>query len=136
LGDWKASGHPWMPLWGTALLAVTLLVNLVTVVPLWPARLDRGVAEVGFSRQRYASFQEGVARLTGGRRALVLVEPDPADRHIDYVLNSPSLDDRVLIGRYRQGATDAAAIRRLFPMRDIWLVRIATGEISRLSQAP
>ncbi len=135
LRAWKEGDRPGMPLWGGTLLTVVLLANLVTILPLWPARIDVGVEEVAFPRLRYDSFQKTVARIVGERPALVLVEADPADRHIDYVVNSPGLDDRVLFGRYRPGETDTEAVVEAFPDRDVWLAQIATGEITLLSRS-
>ncbi len=59
------------------------------------------------------------------RPALVLVIPDPADRHIDYVSNPPSLDADVLIGRWpadvHDGDTWLQDIARAFPERHLYV---------------
>jgi hypothetical protein len=62
----------------------------------------------------------------------VFVEPDPTDRHIDYVVNTPALDAPILYARYRPDQTDLSAARRLFPDRDAWLYRAASDEWRRL----
>ncbi len=129
---WRATGRRGMQVWGIALLGLSLLVNLVTIVPFWPARLDVGMAEVGFSRQKYGEVFRSIATHTGGRRALVLVKPDPADRHIDYVVNDPTLDETILYGRFPESATDLAMIDPLFPDRDLWVFEAATGELRLL----
>jgi hypothetical protein len=123
-----AEGKLWMAAWWLGLVGIAVAVNLVTVEPLWPGRLQSGIAEVSFSRLRYAAFQDEARRIAAGRRIIVFVEPDPADRHIDYVVNDPSLDGEVLRARYRAGRTDLAGARALFPDRDAWLYRAATGE--------
>ncbi|MCA9027907.1 MAG: hypothetical protein KDA86_22045 [Planctomycetaceae bacterium] len=132
--DWSATDHPWMPIWGLSLVAMSVLVNLVTIVPLWPARIDVGIAEVGFSRQRYAAFNQTVQQFTGGRRALVLVQTDPSDRHMDYVVNDPGLQNQVLFGRFRSDATDVGEVIKLFPDRDLWKINAATGEVTLLAR--
>jgi len=132
-GEWRRAGRAWMPVWWAALLAGAVAVNLITVPPLWPARLDVGIAEVSFSRQRYAEFFSRVGQLTAGRRALVLVRPDPADRHIDYVVNSPGLDAEVIFGRYREGETDLDEVVRTFADREVWLIDVATGTARQIS---
>ena len=132
---WTTTERSGMPLWWAALAVVSVLVNLVTVPPLWPARLDVGIVEASFSRQRYAEFARQVEQLTGDRRALVLVEADPSDRHIDYVVNHPSLDAAVLFGRYRSEVTNAEDVVAAFPDRDVYLIRLLTGEFERLSRA-
>jgi hypothetical protein len=134
-GEWRLAGRPWMPVWWSAVLGTALAVNLITVPPLWPARLDVGIAEVSFSRQRYADFFTHVRELTAGRRALVLVHPDPADRHIDYVVNSPGLDDEVIFGRYRDSETDLQEVAQTFADRDVWLINVADGTVRQISRA-
>ncbi len=131
---WRSTERPWMPMWGAMLLTVTLLVNLVTIVPLWPARIDVGIAEVAFSRQRYAAFNQKIQQAVGDRRALVLVEADPFDRHMDYVVNAPALQNQVLVGRFRRGVTNPGKVIELFPDRDVWHVDSATGQVTLLSR--
>jgi hypothetical protein len=131
---WSMLERPGMPVWWTSLVVVSIVVNLVTVPPLWPARLDVGVVEVSFSRQRYADFARQVEQLIAGRRSLVLVEADPSDRHIDYVVNHPRLDSEVLFGRYRPGETDLSQVVSAFPDRDVFLVRLLSRDVELLSR--
>ncbi len=133
--QWRTTGHGMMQIWGIGLLGLTLLVNLVTIVPLWPSRIDTGVAEVSFSRLRYAELFRLVAEATEQRPALVLVRHDDADRHIDYVVNEPGLAGRILYGRYEAAAGDLERVEQLFPHRDLWLFNAATGELRVLSRA-
>jgi hypothetical protein len=132
IGTWRADGRPWMPVWWGGVIVTAVLVNHVTMPPLWPARLDVGIAEVSFPRQRYREFYETVQRAVGERRAIVFIEADPADRHIDYVVNDPSLDGPILYARYRPGRTDLRRARGLFPDRAAYLYRAATGELRPL----
>ncbi len=132
---WKSTERPWMPLWGLSLISMSVLVNLVTIVPLWPARIDVGIAEVAFSRKRYAAFEQTVQQFVGDRRAFVLIQPDPSDRHMDYVVNDPGLQNQVLYGRYRPNVTVTSEIATLFPDRDFWMFDAATGEVTLLSRS-
>jgi hypothetical protein len=72
--------------------------------------------------------------MAGGRRAIVFVEPNPSDRHIDYVTNDPALDGPLLIARYLPGKTDLAAARALFPDRAALLFRAADRSWRELPQ--
>lgn len=95
--------------------------------PLWPlARLDAAISEIGFSRMKYAAFRDRTRRAAHGRAALVLVVPDAADRHIDYVTNDDGLDARVLIGRYPKDG-DVASVARAFPERAMLVFDAASG---------
>lgn len=115
-----------VPAWWAAGLALVWATQYMPLDPLWPvSRVDAAVAEIGFSRLRYARFHELIAREVKHRPALVLVIPDPADRHIDYVNNPPSLDAEVLIGRWPADVKDAGAwlreIARAFPERHLYV---------------
>ncbi|MCA9076240.1 MAG: hypothetical protein KDA93_14520 [Planctomycetaceae bacterium] len=126
---WLSTERPWMPVWGSLLVIVSAIVNLVTVVPLWPSRIDTGVAEVAFSRQHYAAFNKMIKQRVDDGRALILVEADPSDRHMDYVVNDPALQNQILFGRYRPGTTETDKVAESFPDRDIWYVDVATYEV-------
>ncbi|MCA8999609.1 MAG: hypothetical protein KDA80_21620 [Planctomycetaceae bacterium] len=122
----------WTPI---LLLAVAVPSNLWTVSPLWPGRLPQGMAEIRFPREKYAVFHDRVDQLRDGTPAMVFVIPDQADRHIDYVVNSPDLSADVLIGRAKSpdAAEDAAA---LFPDRIAWRFDAHTGEFKRITKNP
>jgi hypothetical protein len=122
---WQVTGRPAMGWWWGGVAATAVLVNLVTAPSVWPGRLERGMAEVAFSRDRYAAFQQQAAQMAGGRRAIIFVEPDPSDRHIDYVVNDPGLDGAMLIARYEPGKTELSAARALFADRAAFLYRAA-----------
>jgi hypothetical protein len=62
----------------------------------------------------------------------VFVEPDRTERHIDYVVNDPSLDGPLLIARYRPDRVNLKEARALFPDRQAFLFRAATGEWRKL----
>ena len=129
---WRTAGRPAMIYWWGGVVLTAVAVNLVTVPPLWPGRLASGIDEVSFSRNRYAQFEETLESVRGGRPVIVFVEHDPAERHIDYVANDPTMSGPVLIARYRPGKTDLSEARALFPERDAYLFRAATGEWERL----
>ena len=118
--SWRRTGRPAMPWCWAALIGVAVMVNLVTVRPVWPARLDRAVAEVQFPRERYAAFRQEIDVLRAGRPAIVFVIPDPADRSMDYVTNPPDLTGPVLVARIpdRDHLRSAA---KLFPDRQAFL---------------
>ena len=124
LTGWIASNRPWMPLWWTGVVLASLLTTYVASDPFWPrSRLRAGVEEVAFSRMRYAAFQTMIDRQVTRRPALVLVEPDPDDRHIDFVVNGPDLRADVLYGRFRPEDMGLHEILRLFPDRAIYVFR-------------
>jgi hypothetical protein len=130
--DWLDANRPAMPFWWGGLLVTALAVNWLPVAPLWPGRLPDRITEVAFARQKYARFFDAAEMIATGRKAIVFVEPDPSDRHIDYVVNTPALDAAILYARYRPDRTDLPVARGLFPDRDAWLYRAASDEWQRL----
>ncbi|MEW4487342.1 hypothetical protein AB1L42_04630 [Thalassoglobus sp. JC818] len=101
----------WMMFLGTS-----ILVNLVTIKPVWPATLDRGVAEVRYPRELYAEFRQQIEVFRDESPAIVFIIPDESDRSMDYVTNPPSLDGPVLVARIRDAA-EAESLTSLFPER-------------------
>ena len=130
---WLAAERPRMPVWWTLLIASAVVVNLIDLAPLWyPSKLQAGVEQIAFSRLKYQAFDELLRREVRQRPALVLIEADPADRHIDYVVNEPSLSAEVLRGRYPWPLEKIAAE---FPNRSVYHFRAKTGEFRQVSRA-
>jgi hypothetical protein len=139
---WRSIGHPPMGWWWGLTLAAAVVMNLTVSAarsqeramadPVWSAPLEQGIARVLFARRKHGRFEMLVARESHPRPALVLVESDPADRHIDYVTNAPALDAPVLIGRYLPDEVPVSQVRRLFPDRTLFLYRERDDEWRRL----
>lgn len=130
---WRSEGTRGLIWWWRLVTGMALCVNLVTIVPVWPGRLERGMAELAFSRERYHVFRQQIDELRDGKPAIVFVIPDPADRHLDYVTNPPTLDGPVLVARihHRMELAEAAAE---FPDRMPLVFDAKTREWSRLPE--
>jgi len=112
----------------TGLLLVTPLTSYLEFAPVWsPSRIDLAVGEVGFARARHAEFRKRVALRTRNDRALVLVKPDPSDRHIDLVVNDPRLDSHVLVGRYLPKVVPMSRVLKMFPRRRVFVFDVVVG---------
>ena len=120
---WADDRRPWMAVWWGGLVAICCVTSHFAFEPFWSARLDAGIGQVHFSRARYAAFQKLLTNRVTKRPALVLVQPDPADRHIDYVVNDPSLEASILIGRFDPEESSLKEISKMFPERQIYLYR-------------
>jgi 4-amino-4-deoxy-L-arabinose transferase-like glycosyltransferase len=126
---WNATGQRMMFAWWAILLAAAVVMNWTigsgqpTALKL-SAPLKQGIERVAFARRKHGRFAQIVARRAVSVPALVLVEADPADRHIDYVSNSPDLQSPVLIGHYLPNLVPIAEVRRLFPDRKLFLYRV------------
>ena len=130
---WLAAERPRMPVWWTLLIASAVVVNVTDFAPFWfPSKLQAGVEQVAFSRLKYQAFNELLRREVRQRPALVLIEADPADRHIDFVVNEPDLSSDVLRGRYPVADWPLQRIVAAFPDRAVYLFRAKTGELRRI----
>lgn len=124
-----------MPVWWTLLIASAVAVNLIDFAPFWfPSKLQAGAEQIAFSRLKYQAFNELLQREVRQRPALVLIEADPADRHIDYVFNDPSLSAEVLRARYPVADWPLERIVAEFPDRTVYLFRAKTGELRQVGK--
>ena len=122
-----------MPIWWSALIVSAVVTNWLPFDPFWNSRLDRGIEELAFSRVKYERFQRFIHAAVTRRPALLLIEPDPSDRHIDFVYNDPDLSGPVIRGRYRPGKTDLAQVVADFPNRTIYLYNVKTARLRIVS---
>ena len=134
---WRSRGRVWMPIWWSALLGMSLLSAHVSWEAFWPtSRVDVGVEQIAFSRLRYAAFYRLIDEQVTERPALVLVEPDPNERHIDFVVNEPALSADVLFARFLPERTQIADVMRRFPQRTCYHYLPKEGQLRRLPRGP
>ncbi|MFT4559418.1 MAG: hypothetical protein ACI92S_004808, partial [Planctomycetaceae bacterium] len=130
--------RPWMAAWVGLLLVASVVTNNVAIPPFQGvSRLDVGISQLAFSRVRYFQFQQLLSQRVTELPALVLVRHDPADRHIDYVTNHPSLTEPLLIGRLPADATTseeetATMAAEAFPDRAHFVFDAATGRLDQI----
>lgn len=129
---WREGRRGWTAVWWGAVLAAAVALNWTVNGGVWSAPLPRAVTEIKFARSKHGQFKSLVARQAEPLPALVLVEADPTDRHIDYVTNSPDLAGPVVIGRYISDVVPLADVKRLFPDRTVFLYRARDNRWSRL----
>lgn len=135
--DWESRARWLMPLWWWLLLAVSFAGNYVPTrqiaSSLWESpRISIGVGSIRYPRRQYAEFNRWLESQVKDFPALVLIQPDPDDQHMDYVVNSPGLDTPILRARYRPGVTDLRAVTEQFPDRAIYLCQPARKSIERI----
>ncbi len=99
LATWREQRRVLMAKWWALAAAASMVVTFTNIDPLWPrSRLASGIEEKSFSRLKFHAFHRAIEN-RGQPRALILIQHDPSDIHIDYVINEPSLDAEVLFGR-------------------------------------
>jgi hypothetical protein len=148
---WNAAGHRAMVVWWGSLLTVAVILNWQVLFQSradqqpgqfssglfsggqWSAPLAQGINRIAFAREKHGRFDKLVRERAFPGPALVLVEADPADRHIDYVANPPDLVAPVLIAHYLPDVVPVAEVRRLFPDRKLFLYRVRQDEWRELN---
>ena len=131
----RETGHGALRWWWGGVLLTALATTWLTVPPLWRGRIPIGLVELQFPRLKYARFNRQLEEHIHSR-AIVFIQPDPADRHIDYVYNRPQLDSSILRAHAPAKAADLQRAVRLFPDRTPWLYDAASGELKPLASTP
>lgn len=122
--------RPWLVIWLGLLLTGSAITNWVSCPPFWNTRLEVALLEIRFPKVIYAGFQQLLKRQVTELPALVLVIPDPADRHMDLVTNDPSLDSPILIGRLVETELPLKRIAQEFPDRHIYIYDAKTRRLT------
>lgn len=135
--DWSARGRWLMPVWWWGVLGVSLAANYLpvrsVVSSLWETpRITIGLGSIRYPRRQYAEFDRWLEANVKDRPALVLIQPDPDDQHVDYVVNSPGLAAPILRTRYRPGVTDLRSVSEQFPDRAIYLCQPTRKTIQKI----
>lgn len=132
---WNAADRPWLIAWMAAFLSVSIMTNYVAWTPYWVPRLSVGISELRYSRRIYGVFQQRLRTEVTELPALVLVIPDPADRHMDFVTNDPRLSAPILLGRYVPAESDPDRLQQIakaFPDRQLYVYDAKTRQLDRL----
>lgn len=126
-------GVRWIDACWKGMFVAAFLVNFIPLAPFWSAsKIGLGVNNIGFSRLNYEACREVVQQGVTERPAVVLVVPDAADRHIDFVTNSPPLDGEVLFARWKPGLSDKRQeLERAFPGRIFYILDAARLQLRR-----
>jgi hypothetical protein len=122
--SWRISGRWVMPIWWSFLLMTSLAGDYFpfdkTSLPIKDLpRISSGASSIYFPRSQYAKFDRWLNASVKNRPALILIEVDPSEKDVDYITNSPLLNDVILRARYRPGITDVNEIVNAFPDRTI-----------------
>ena len=143
LRDWRADGRWLMSGWWW-LLIVTSFCGDYLPVRSWflPSsgvpRISNAIASIRYPRRKYAEFDRWLHGQIQEDSAVVFIESDPDDQHMDYVVNSPDFSGPLLRARYRRGVTDLDSLIDAFPGKAIYfcdpkrkLIKRLAGETGR-----
>jgi hypothetical protein len=125
-----AAKKPWMIVWTGGLLLTAVTTNYLSCPPYWETRLASGLVELRYPKRIYGDFRRRIALEIKHKPALLLVTPDLADRHMDFVTNEPSLTAPVLIGRWVETEVPLEKIKHAFPDRHIYFYDAKSRRLS------
>ena len=129
---WNARRRPLMPLWWGLVAATALLTAYFPLPPFWRSpRIDGPLTEFAFSKRQYLAANRYLQKQipAADRPALVLIEPDEAQFHFEYITNDPDLSRQTIVrARYRPGRTSIPEVLRAFPERTVYSWNMKTGE--------
>ena len=138
--DWYQRGRRLMPACWYFLLAISVAGNYFPANAVFGsktgiARIAAGLGSVVYPRRQYAEFDRWINENVKDRPALVLIEIDPDDQHVDYIVNTPELNDSILRARLRKGTTNLNDVASSFADRAIYYCDPSRKSIRRISAA-
>ncbi|HCS52838.1 glycosyltransferase family 39 protein [Rubinisphaera sp.] len=126
--------HHWLGIWWAGLAGIGLLIACTTIEPFWQSTAATGFSEVKFARSQHQEFNQ-ILKQTIKEPAVVFMETDPENLHINFILNSPTLDDPVLRAHWMPNKYPVQELVKLFPTRNLYHIDLKTGVIRNLRGA-
>jgi 4-amino-4-deoxy-L-arabinose transferase-like glycosyltransferase len=126
-------GRRLVPWWGALACIVAAGLNFTITQGLWSAPFQDGLSQFQFAREKQAKFRQLVNTTVTERPALVLIQADPSDLHIDHVVNIPPLDGPLLFAHDRPEAASIAEIRAVWPARTLYRYSAQTQRLTRVT---
>ena len=135
--EWQASGRWLMPAWWFLLLLISVAGDYFPLRTLIGGnvgipKVASAISVIKHPRLKYAEFDRWLDGRITDLPALVLIETDLDDQHMDYVVTLPDLSDQRLRARFRRGVTDLHAVLSSFPDRTVYLCDPKRKTIQRL----
>ena len=127
-------GRPLVPLWGLLALVVGGVLNFTTTQGLWSAPFQDGLSQFQFAREKQGQFRRLVNATVTERPALVLIQADPSDLHIDFVVNTPPLTGPILFARERPEVASIGEIRSVWPERTLYRYSALTKRLTKVAE--
>lgn len=118
--NFRRENRHWLSIWWLGLPAIGLLLAYTSCEPLWRGTVADGVSELKFAREQHAEFTNWVESQVDAP-AVVFIRTDPADVHLDFVVNSPTLETAVLRAHWLPERYSTAQLQALFPDRRLYL---------------
>lgn len=135
-GAWFTGKRSGIAFWWGGCLFVAVLTNYALGsqrTSFWASPLRSSIMnDVAFPRIRHGAFHQRIAEGVRELPALVLVDEDPSEIHLNYISNDPALNGPILTAHYLPGQVPLGEVKRLFPDRHLHLYKAKSNELLRL----
>ncbi len=121
----------WTAIWWLGLPLISLIISYTTFEPFWSSNMSAGISEVKFARVQHAAFNKLIDSNVK-EEAVVFIKKNPDDIHLDFVINSPDLNTRVLRAHWLPKKYSVDQLQKLFPNRVLYLADISEKKIDKL----
>ena len=124
--------RPALRSWWGVILAVGAMTSLTSLDPLWTSWLSQGISQMEFARRQHEELNVILDDQTQ-KPAVVIIRQKPDDLHLDYIVNSPSLDSPIIRVRYLPEKFLPEKVSELFPDRSIYLFDLVDQKITPIA---
>ncbi len=121
----------WTAIWWIALPLISLTISYTTFEPFWNSNMSAGISEVKFARKQHAEFNQLLERHIK-QKAVVFIKKKPDDLHLDFVINHPALDSRILRAHWLPRKYSVAQLQKFFPDRKLYLIDLSENRLVEL----
>jgi len=121
----------WTAVWWIGLPLISLMISYTTFEPFWNSSMSAGISEVKFAREQHAAFNQLLERRIK-QKAVVFIKKKPGDLHLDFVINSPELNSRILRAHWLPEKYSIKQLQELFPDRKLYLADLSENRLTEL----
>lgn len=121
----------WCAVWWISLPLISLMISYTTFEPFWDSRLSAGISEIKFAREQHASFNNRMEQSIK-EKAVVFIKKNLDDLHLDFVINSPNLNARILKAHWLPEKYSIEQLQKLFPDRSLYLMDLPNDQLIKL----
>ncbi len=122
----------WCAIWWIGLPLISLMISYTTFEPFWNSSMSAGISELKFARQQHDRFNKLLNNQIN-EKAVVFIKKKTDDLHLDFVINKPELNSKILRAHWLPEKYSVAQLQKLFPDRALYLADLSENRLLKLS---